>query len=51
LKAGDIIGGIFKIDPKTMKNIAQQASLRKFSGLDSKNVEAKLASIKGTWFE
>jgi hypothetical protein len=34
-----------------MEELAKQPSLKKFSGLEKKNVESKLAHIRGTWFE
>jgi hypothetical protein len=34
-----------------MQDILKQQSLKKFSGLTAKDVEEKLADIRGTWFE
>lgn len=51
LYPGDLIGGIFKVQPQVMEDLLKQPSLRKFTGLEKKNVESKLAHIRGTWFE
>lgn len=34
-----------------MSEISSQASLRKYSGLTKKEVESKLADIRGIWFQ
>jgi hypothetical protein len=51
LTPADLIGGIFKVKPDFMNEISSQGSLRKHSGLSKKEVESKLADIRGLWFQ
>jgi hypothetical protein len=51
LTPADLIGGIFRVKPEFMSEVSSQGSLRKHSGLSKKEVEVKLADIRGIWFQ